>query len=65
MTPEASAEISVVVRSLKRMVTKEVGRAIWQESFYDVVIRNDTMFQCEWSYIDENPDKWAEDELFI
>ena len=62
---DASADVPTVVRSLKRMVTKEVGRSVWQESFYDVVIRNDIMLQCEWSYIDNNPDKWAEDDLYV
>ncbi len=61
---EASVSVPTVVRSLKRMVTRELGESIWQDSFYDVVIRNDTMYQCEWAYIDTNPDKWAEDELF-
>ena len=62
---DAQADVTTVVRSLKRLVSKEVGKSIWQESFYDVVIRNDIMFQCEWAYIDQNPDKWAEDELFV
>ena len=62
---DVSADVSTVVHSLKRMVTKEVGRSVWQESFYDVVIRNDIMLQCEWTYIDNNPDKWAEDDLYV
>ena len=61
----ASVDMATIVRSLKRMVTKEVGHGIWQASFYDVVIRNDIMFQCEWSYIENNPDKWAEDDLYV
>ena len=61
----ASTSVPTIVRSLKRMVNKEVGESIWQESYYDVVIRNDVMFQCEWAYIDGNPDKWAEDDLFV
>ena len=61
----ASTSIPTIVRSVKRMANRELGQSIWQESFYDVIIRNDTMFQCEWIYIDNNPDKWAEDELFV
>ena len=60
-----STSVPTIVRSLKRMVNREVGASIWQESYYDVVIRNDSMYQCEWTYIDNNPDKWAEDELYI
>ena len=64
LEPEASVSISTIVRSLKRMTCKEFGSSFWQDSFYDVVIRNDTMYRCEWEYIDENPDKWAEDQLY-
>ena len=63
--PEATVSVTTIVRSLKRMVNREVGASIWQDSFYDVVIRNEAMFQCEWLYIDSNPDKWTEDELFV
>ena len=62
---ECATTIPTIVRSLKRMITRESGESIWQESYYDVVIRNDSMFQCEWDYIENNPDKWAEDELYI
>lgn len=63
--PRATVSVNTIVRSLKRMVNREVGASIWQASFYDVVIRNEAMLQCEWLYIDSNPDKWAEDELFV
>ena len=64
LEPTASVSVPILVRALKRMVTKDIGRPVWQNSFYDVVIRNETMFQCEWTYIDNNPDKWVEDELY-
>lgn len=64
LEPTASVSVPILVRALKRMITKEVGVSIWQKSFYDVVIRNGTMFQYEWTYIDSNPDKWAMDELY-
>ena len=60
----ANTPVPTIVRSLKRMVNRSLGQSIWQGSYYDVVIRNDIMLQCEWTYIDNNPDKWAEDELF-
>ena len=62
---ESNTSVPTIVRSLKRMVNRETGRSIWQESFFDTVVRNDSMFQCEWRYIDENPDKWAQDDLFV
>ena len=56
---------SDVIRSFKTMVTKEIGTPIFQRSFYDHVIRNEQDYQAVWKYIDENPIKWAEDELYI
>lgn len=61
---QAQVSVSTIIRSLKRMVTRETRTSLWQDSFYDVIIRNDSMFQAEWAYIDSNPDKWAEDTLF-
>lgn len=48
-----------VVRSLKTMVTKEIGRPIWQDSFYDHVIRSEQAYCEVCQYMDENPGKWA------
>ena len=65
LQPDAGVSVPTIVRSLKRMINKRLGQSIWQDSYYDVVIRNDAMYRCEWAYIDNNPDKWAEDELFV
>ena len=65
LSDSSKTSVQTIVRSLKRMVTKAFGQSIWQDSFYDVVIRNDAMYRCEWEYIDSNPDKWAEDDLYV
>jgi len=41
------------------------GRKIWQASFYDVIIRNEKSYQEIWEYIDNNPEKWLEDEYYV
>ena len=46
------------------MVTKESGQAIWQDSYYDHVVRSERDYQEIWRYIDENPVKWEMDSLF-
>lgn len=56
--------LHTVVRSLKTMVTKESGQAIWQDSYYDHVVRSERDYQEIWRYIDENPVKWEMDSLF-
>lgn len=54
--------ISTVVGSMKRWVSKQAGRPIWQKSFVDRVIRDEQMYQAIWKYIDENPLFPNEDE---
>ncbi len=53
-----------IVRSLKTMVSKQIGRGIWQTSYYDHVIRNQDQYNRAWTYINENPAKWADDEYY-
>lgn len=54
--------LSSDVRSFKGLVTKRIGENIWQASYYDHVIRNETDYLEKWQYIDHNPAKWTEDE---
>ena len=56
--------LSDIVRSIKAMVTRELGYSIWQASFYDHVIRTEADYLRIWQYIDENPAHWAEDEYY-
>ena len=42
------------VRSLKTMVTREIGFSIWQRSYNDEIIKNEKHFQRVWNYIDYN-----------
>ncbi len=53
------------VRSFKGLVTKKIGKSIWQDSFYDHVIRDEADYLIKWNYIEENPEKWAEDEYYL
>lgn len=47
--------VSTVVGSMKRWVSKKVGRPIWQKSFYDHGIRNQQDYDEIWQYIENNP----------
>ena len=38
---------------------------IWQKSYYEHIIRNDKDYDEIWKYIDYNPIKWEEDELYL
>lgn len=46
-----TTDLSTVVRTFKTMVTKEIGTAIWQRSFYDEIIKDEKHFQNVWDYI--------------
>ena len=51
--------VSTVVGSMKRWVSRKVGRPIWQKSFYDHGIRNQQDYDEIWQYIENNPLKYA------
>jgi len=56
--------LSTVVGLYKSGVSRLAGEPIWQKSFYDHIIRNEESYLEIWRYIDENPLKWREDELY-
>ena len=56
--------LSTVIGQMKRWVSKQLGRPIWQKSFYDHIIRNEKEYLDDWNYIHQNPGKWEEDVLF-
>jgi len=41
------------------------GEKLWQDSFYESILRGDKAYLDAWNYIDTNPAKWAEDEYYI
>ena len=51
--------ISRVIKQFKGSITKQVGRPIWQKSFYDHAIRNQQDYDEIWQYIESNPLKYA------
>lgn len=60
-----SSSISNVIGQMKRAVSKMTGKAIWQASFHDHVIRSEVDYQKIWQYIEDNPRKWKEDCYFL
>ena len=61
----ARPTVSAVVRSIKALVRKETGKSLFQNSFYDHILRDGQDFLIHWDYIETNPGKWAEDEYHI
>ena len=53
-----SNKVSNIVRSIKTLTTKEIGKPIFQRSFYDHIIRNVQDYNETWEYIENNPKMW-------
>lgn len=51
--------LSRVVGQMKRWVSKQIGAGMWQKSYYERVIRNETEYEEIWRYIHDNPLKYA------
>ncbi len=51
--------ISRVMKQFKGSITKQVGKPIWQKSFYDHGIRNQQDYNEIWQYIENNPLKYS------
>lgn len=43
---------------------KQPGLIVWQKSFYDRIIRNESEYYQVLEYIDQNPIRWAEDKYY-
>lgn len=57
-TSGVSVGLSTVIGSLKRWVSRQAGRPIWQKSYFDHVIRGQRDYNEIWQYIEENPLKY-------
>ena len=53
-----------IVSNLKSYTTHLYGKALWQRSFHDHIIRGEKDYLKIWEYIDQNPAKWREDCFF-
>ena len=61
---EHAVRISRIVQQLKRAVTIRLGKSIWQLGFHDHIIRQEADYREIWTYIDNNPVKWALDKYY-
>ncbi len=50
--------IENIIRSFKTMVTKEIGKSIWQRSYNDHIVRDEKDYKKIWEYIDTNVLRW-------
>ncbi len=67
-TERTSHTLPAVIGSFKSAASREIhkhspGITVWQKSFYDHIVRNDTAYQEIWQYIESNPQNWERDEF--
>ncbi len=60
---DKSPDLSRIIKQFKGKISKQLGRSIWQRSFYDRVVRNEEEYREIWQYIDRNPLQWKDDWL--
>jgi len=61
--------VSTIIGSYKSGVTNKIHRilpnmTVWQKSFYDHIIRDETDYFTICEYIEDNPVKWELDSLY-
>ena len=50
--------ISKIIQQMKGYVTKQVGEPVWQNKFYDHIIRDEYDYMIRYQYIENNPANW-------
>ena len=67
---DGTVNLSTVVGQYKAAVSRQLrmdkpNEKLWQISFHDHVIRDQTDYQRIWAYIDTNPARWMDDCFYI
>ena len=63
-SPTANAVVPRFISTMKRYTNKICGASMWQRSYHDHIIRNETEYKNIWEYIDTNLLKWELDEYY-
>ena len=59
--PQVAPTVSRIVKQFKGSISKQIGFPVFQRSYHDHIIRNQSDYDEIWQYIDENPLKWQSD----
>ena len=54
-----------IVHAIKNATARKFSKGLWQDSFYDHIIRDQLDHDTIWRYIDENHAKWHLDRFYI
>ena len=53
-----NVSLSMIIKSTKSLISKEIGESFWQKSFYDEIILDEKAYMKAEQYIDDNPAVW-------
>ena len=56
--PTQLPSLSRIIAQMKGIVSKQAGRPIWQDKFYDHIIRDEEDYAVRYRYIENNPAAW-------
>ena len=57
-------KIPRIIGTIKRFTNAKAKQQLWQTSYHDHIIRDENDYINHWTYITDNPARWAEDEYF-
>lgn len=57
--------VATIIGNMKRAVSMQLGKSIWQPSYYDHVVRNEDELNRICEYIDANSILWEQDKYFV
>ena len=67
----ATRDIPFIIGRMKSLATRDSWKEgypekqLFQPSFYEHIVRNETEFVEIWNYIEGNPQKWRDDKYYI
>lgn len=62
--PDDAPNVSRIIQQLKGTVSKQASVSLWQKGFHDHIIRTEEDYRDIWTYIEHNPARWHEDQLY-
>ena len=65
MPHPTNALVPKLISSLKRFTNRQAGVELWQNSYYDHIIRDEQDFLRRWQYIENNPAAWLDDDYYV
>ncbi len=57
--------VNEIIKGIKGLTARETEKSVFQNSFYDHIIRDEEDYITKAEYIENNPAKWLEDKYYI